>query len=87
MDKKALSQILHNRADNITEDHWNQLLEDLEKRNLYLCIKASSSAITRSASGEFIPMLSKGDSFEILTKEELDYLNLSTEHHIIKPTR
>jgi hypothetical protein len=84
VDKKMMSQILVKRASQFSAKQWEQLMEELEKRNMYLCIEAVSHARTLFASEILIPTANKDDGIKIMSGEELEQRNLPLNHQFLE---
>jgi len=83
MNSKIMSQVLCKRSSQFTSAQWEQFMEELENKNLYLCIEGASAAKAFISPEIMIPVAHKNDTLKIYCKEELEQKNLHTEHQFI----
>lgn len=83
MESIQMGSILQKRSSGMTELQWIALLEELEKKGLFLVVQSSNPCLTKSPSGGFIPIPSKNDQFTLHSREELINKGLHVGHHIL----
>lgn len=83
MNSKLMSQVLCKRSSQFTSNQWGQFMEELEHKNLYLCIESASSAKAFINPEVMIPVAHKNDQIKIFTKEELELKKLIPDHQFI----
>jgi hypothetical protein len=83
MDNKLMGQVLCERSSHFTSKQWEMFMEELESKDLYLCIEAASTAKKFTASHMMIPVTNKNDHIKIYSKAEMEQNNLSLSHQII----
>lgn len=83
MNTKVLSQVLCERSSHFTSNQWEEFMEELANKNLYLCIEAASTAQKFVSSDVMIPITNKNDQIKIYSGEELKRNNLTLNHQFI----
>ncbi|WP_134700214.1 hypothetical protein [Ammoniphilus sp. YIM 78166] len=83
MQSVQMGSILQKRSMGLTEQQWVALLEELEKKDLYLVIQSDNPCMTKSPIGGFMPAASKNDRFILQTSEDLKQHGLPEGHYIL----
>jgi hypothetical protein len=83
MDSKLMSQVLCKRSSQFTSNQWEQFMNELEQKSLFLCIESVSSAKAFVNPEVMIPVANKNDHIKIYSKEELEQKQLILNHQFI----
>lgn len=87
MSSKLMCQVLSKRSSQFTSNHWEQMIAELESKNLYLCIESASTAKTFINPEVMVPVSHKNDQIKIYSKDELELKKLTPNHQFIEPVK
>ncbi|MDN9010363.1 hypothetical protein [Brevibacillus laterosporus] len=81
---QEMGMVLTKHAEVMDAKRWANLIEQMEKKGLYVVIETDTNCRMLSPLGGLMPMPSKNQQLTILTEEELLAKGLDIGHHIVK---
>ncbi|WP_232696964.1 hypothetical protein [Brevibacillus daliensis] len=80
---QEMGVLLNKHAEIMDAKRWADLIEQMEKKGLYVVIETDTNCRILSPLGGLMPMPSKNQKVSIMTEEELMERGLDRGHHIV----